>query len=211
MIDNYFPRVYKSHMPKTETDPIDVKPAVEERRSRYQHERDVVLALADPGKVNESGVLQKPTHREIAERFYARELSKLGGRKRTIRLAAATQSVRNIGRRFIGKLNNLARLKREEFAKTTALFEDVKELYPERVLAANDLYEIFGIAEDGKESGFGSWHQSSNITAPPLPQPETDPKKREIDVGAFVDHLMDLRRGETVVYIGTKLDTDRSK
>src|SRR3990167_11177072 len=164
-----------------------------EKHPRLAHERAVVLALADPGHIDEGGALRKSTHREIAERLYEKELSRLQGRSRAIRLAAAAQSVRDIGKRFISKLNNLGRLEKADHTRTTALFEEIGGLYTQRKLKPNDLYEIFRIPQENGNP-YGSRYQSST-TAPSLPQPEADPVTRPpVVIGTFVDHLLDVAK-----------------
>lgn len=176
-------------------------PETAERHPRIDHERAVVLALADQGRLDENGILQKPTHKEMAERLYKEVLSKLRGRSRDIRLAAAIQSVREIGRRFIDKVDDLASLREGDRTRTTALFEEIEGMYSKRTLGSNDLYEIFGISQSEAHNPFGSHYL--NIKAPPLPQPETDPLLREVHADVFIDHRMSPEGNETVVAIGT--------
>lgn len=176
-----------------------------ERHPRIDHERAVVLALADPGHLDENGKLQKPTHKQIAERLYEKPLSRLQGRSKAIKLSSEAQSVRDIGRGFIGKLNNRGYLNYPDLARTTALFEEIEGMYSKRSLEPDDLYEIFGISQSENNNPFGSHYL--NITAPRLPQPETDPKLREVKIGDFVDRLMEIRQEGPETHIGDKLPT----
>lgn len=164
-------------MAKSETDPTH-SVLLAERHPRIDLERAVVLALAGPGILDENGVLIKPTHKEIAKRLYKESLSKLRGRSRDIRLVEAIQSFREIGRGFIDKVDDLDSLRDGDRARTTALFKEIEGMYPKRSLESNDLYEIFGISQSEAHNPFGSHYL--NTTAPPLPQPVTDPNLRVV-------------------------------
>lgn len=125
-------------MSKSERDAVANNGSAE-RYSRIQRERDVILALAGPGHLDKTGSLRKPTHKDIAERLYAKALLGLTVRARTVRLAAAAQSIRAIGKGFIHKISHLDSLGIADADRTAALFEEVKGLYPDRVLVPNDL------------------------------------------------------------------------
>lgn len=179
------------------------KPETAERHPRIDHERAVVLALADPGRLDKDGKLQKPTHREIAERLRQEELLKLQGRSRDIKLAAETQSIRDIGRRFIDKVNGLGYLKIADSTRTSALLKELEEMH-KRSLGPEDLYEIMGISQARAYSpSFGS-SQYLDITAQPLPQPDTDPDRNTLTRSAFEDHLIFLRKNPEPKPLGTK-------
>lgn len=173
-----------------------------ERRPRIDHERNVILSLADPGQVDKNGVLKKSTHKEIAERLYQKQLSRPRGRVRDIRLAAATQSVREIGKRFINRLTNLFPVKDAAFTRSTALFEEIRGLYSDRSLEPMDLYEIFGLSQI--ENHGNSSESYLNIVAPPLPQPETDPERRKFNGEVLGDHLLFIRNNPEPKPLGTK-------
>lgn len=190
-------------MSKAERDDV-VSDGSAERYSRIQRERDVILALADPGQKDEDGHQLKPTHKDIAERLYAKALFGLTVRARTVRLAAAVQSIRAMSKGFIYKISHLDSLGIADADRTAALFKEVKGLYTDRALVPNDLYGIFEIKEfQPKGDNPLRSHYQSTITAPPLPQPDPESARVPIDIVSFMENVM--APSGTERYIGKRI------